>query len=388
MKKLISVFMIIIMLVSLSGCRGSKNELNKLAVVIAIGFDLTPDNKYIFTAQILNPQKEPSSAMGMPGKRGQQASSDVIVLSSMGSTPEDAISHMSTELGKTLFFGHSKCIVIGKTLAESDLTLFTDSTLRSYESRPDNPLFVTQGNASDIIKAVPMGEKIPANAIENLINQQSSYGYASIVSRLDFANAFSNKSSAPITGLINLQKNSTGSIFDMSGTAVFKSGKLIGVLNMNETRGLQWIKGNVQEGSITSYIKDKGIVTFDILNSKSVVKPLMIDGKLNMQISISVESNIVEMSAPLDPIKYPETMDMLGRVQDEAIEKEIRVALNTAQKKYNADIFDFNGIIHRDNPGLWNSMKKSWDHIYPYLNVEIIINSKVRRPGTISKPIE
>lgn len=150
--------MIIILLVSLSGCRGS-NRLNKLAIVIAIGFDLTPDNKYIFTAQILNPQKEPSSAMGMPGKRGQQASSDIIVLSSMGSTPVDAISHMSTELGKALFFGHSKCIVIGKTLAESDLTLFTDSILRNYESRPDNPLFVTQGDASDIIKAVSIGEK-------------------------------------------------------------------------------------------------------------------------------------------------------------------------------------------------------------------------------------
>lgn len=50
----------------------------------------------------------------------------------------------------------------------------------------------------------------------------------------------------------------------------------------------------------------------------------MIDGKLNIQISISVESNIIEMSAPLDPIKYPETMDMLGRVQDEAIEKKLQ----------------------------------------------------------------
>ncbi|ERI91364.1 hypothetical protein HMPREF1982_03323 [Clostridiales bacterium oral taxon 876 str. F0540] len=57
MKRLTLIAMSIMIIFSATSCKESKRELEKLAVVSAVGFDLTAQNEYVVTAQILNPQK-------------------------------------------------------------------------------------------------------------------------------------------------------------------------------------------------------------------------------------------------------------------------------------------------------------------------------------------
>ena len=152
MKKIISILSIIFFTFSLVGCIEAKTELNNLSVVLADGFDLTKDNKYLLTVQVLSTQKNSSSSMGGQSKGGQQISSDIIVYSVEGETPTDAISKLSIKFGNELFFGHSKYMVIGKDLAQAKLDLLVDAMLRGHDTRLDNVLLVTKGKASDIVK--------------------------------------------------------------------------------------------------------------------------------------------------------------------------------------------------------------------------------------------
>ncbi|MBC2580193.1 Ger(x)C family spore germination protein [Clostridium sp. DJ247] len=389
MKKFISIFMTIIVAISITSCREEKRELNILAVVLAIGFDLTPEGKYVFTAQILNPQKESSGGGRTKKTQGQQGSSEVVVFSATGDTPQNAVDHMSIEQGRSLFFGHTKYVVVGKELAESGLSLYIDASLRNYETRPDHPIFVTKGKASDIITAVNTDEKNPTNTIENLVRLQSTRGFTPIVSRINFANALVSDTGTPIIGVIELAKNHTlDATFKMAGTAVFKKDKLIGFLNMYETRGMQWIKGKVKGGTITAYLQDNKVITFDILKLKSEVKPIVTGDTVTIQINIKSQSNILEMSDTLDPMKNPKIMDELSKLQDQAIEKEVKLALYAAQKKLNIDMFDFGGVIHREYPIFWKKIKKDWNYLFPHINVEIKVDSTVKRPGIISKPMK
>lgn len=389
MKKFILIFMTIIVAISITSCKEAKRELNILAVALVLGVDLTPEGKYVMTVQILNPQKESSGSSSAKLTKGQQGSSEVSIFSATGNTTQEAINHMSTKLGKSLFFGHTKYVVIGKDLAESGLSDYIDGSLRSYSSRPDHPIFVTKGKALDIVKAVTTDEKIPSIAVENLIRMQSIRGFTPIVSRIDFANALSSDTGTPIMGVIELLKDHTlDATFNLSGTAVFKKDKLIGYLNMDETRGMQWIKGKVKGGSITAYLKDNKSIALDILKSKSEVKPIVTGDTVTIQINIKEQSNILEMSDALDPMKNPQIMDELSKLQDQAIEKEVGLALYAAQKKLNADIFDFGGVIHRDNPIFWDKIKKDWNYLFPHIKIEIKVNSSIKRPGIISKPMK
>lgn len=383
MKRFISIVLIIIFALSSTGCSRTKQEIDKLSVALAIGFDLTPEGKYVFSAQILSTESKPSTSVP------KKSPSNVVVFTSSGNTPYDAINHISTTLGKNLFFGHSAYIIVGNRLAENGLSLILDATLRNSDTRPDSPLLLAKGNALDIIKATTADEKIPASAIDNILKFQVSKGYIPKTSRLDFANSLASKTSAPILGLISLEKGgNSDNTFVAAGTGVFKRDKLIGYLNKNETRGMQWIDGKIQSGNLIVQTPDSGMITFDILKSKATVKPILKNDKITIKINIKEEANVVEMTEDIDVMKTPDKIKKLNELQNQAIKTEVLSALNAAQKKLKADVFHFGSKVHRQYPKFWKTAEGDWDNIFPNLNVEVNIDSSVKRPGIISKPIK
>lgn len=385
MKKFTCIFMSILIAFSVAACSGAKQEVQKLAVVLAMGLDLTPENKYMITVEILNAQKDSSQSKG----GGQGSGSEVMLFSSQGDTVSDAISRLSTNFGRSLYFGHTQYLVVGKHLAESGLSSLMDELLRSHEARPGNILLLARGKASEIMEFKPVDEAIPANSVRNLIKLQSRIGYSPIVSRLEFANALSSKTESPVMGVIGTDgENIKESTFKLAGTGVFQKDKLIGFLNTDETRGMQWVKGKVKSGNIVSPYSENSKITFALLNAGSKVKPVMENGSVKIKITIKTESNIIEMPDELDPMKNPKIMDDLAKLQSESIEKEVKLALYAAQKKFNADIFDFGGLIHREYPKDWKKLENNWSSVFPNVKVEVTVSSTVKSPGLISKPIK
>lgn len=57
-------------------------------------------------------------------------------------------------------------------------------------------------------------------------------------------------------------------------------------------------------------------------------------------------------------------------------------------KKLKADIFHFGSKVHRQYPKFWKTAESDWENIFPNLNVEVNVDSSVKRPGIISKPIK
>ena len=389
MKRLILIFILIMISMFTTSCKGTKVELDKLAVAVAIGYDITPEGKYLLTVQILNPQKDSSG--GMMGKKdaSKQKATDVVVYDAIGDSLSACKGQLTIKLGKELNYSHTKFIVVGKHLADSGISTVLDTVLRGNKMSPDVPLLVTKGNAFDIIRATSVYEKIPANEVENILNLQSSFGFANLASILSFANALSSNTSSPIAGVINLSENNDAdATFEVVGTAVFKKDKLIGFMGMNETRGIQWINGKVKSGYITTLSRDKGKITFEIIRSSSKIKPSIKTDSYTILINVKEESDISEMIGNLDPMKNLEITKRLESSQEEAITNEIKLAVSAAQNKFDADIFGFGEMIHRDYPKEWIDIEEHWKDVFPKLNIEVNVISSLKRPGYISKPIE
>ncbi|MBU3100591.1 MULTISPECIES: Ger(x)C family spore germination protein [Clostridium] len=389
MKRFICIFILIMISTFTTGCKGTKDELDKLAVAAAIGYDITSDGKYILTAQILNPQKNPSGSMMEKKAGSQQKATDVVVFNTIGDSISDCKGKLTTKLGKELNYGHINFVVVGRQLAESGIATVLDAALRGYKMGPDTPLIVTKGNAFDIIRATSVHEKIPANEVNNILRLQSSFGFTKNVSILDFTNSLSSKTDSPVTGVINLSKSkNSDETFELAGTAIFKKDKLIGFMDMNETRGMQWVNGKVELGYITTLSLDEGKITFEIIKSSSKIKPSLKIDSFTMLINVKEESNISEMTGKLNPMKNSAIMDRLEIRQNDAITNEIKLAIYAAQKKFGADIFGFGEMIYRDYPEKWERIKDRWKDIFPNLNIEIKVISSLKRPGYISKPMD
>jgi len=387
MKKLMVFFMITIIMVLVTGC-GAKNEIEKLGLVVAMGIDSTPDGKYLVSLQILKAQKQPSGGMG--GQKGgkQAIPTDVEVLTVSGDTIYNALENLSTQLGKKIHLSHINFVVISEELAKSGVASIIDAGIRSHQFRTNTPVLVTKGKAARIIAVAIPEDPIPANAIENILEQQLRYGYTAVVTYLDFANSLASKTASPVAGVINLHETEqAGEALKVGGIAVFNKDKLIGYLDEEETRGMQWLKGKVKDGSIVITSPDTGKITLRVTQAGSKIKPVMKNNKPLIQVTVKADGYIRDMEGNLDPMKEPDIIKELEELQNAAIKKETDQALYAAQKKFTADIFEFGETVHRDYPEQWRRMEKHWSEIFPDLDIEVTVDSHIRRPGMISKPV-
>lgn len=151
---------------------------------------------------------------------------------------------------------------------------------------------------------------------------------------------------------------------------------------------MQWIKGKVKNGTITTSLPNGKKITFYILGATSKVKSIIENNNIIIKVNIKSQSSILELDDKLDTMKHPKIMDDLGKLQSEAIEREVNLALNASQKKFDADIFDFGSLIHRDYPKEWKSLEGNWNNIFPHIKVEVTVTSNLKNPGTISKSID
>lgn len=371
----------------LTGCM-DKREIESLAFAVALGVDADSYNNVIASVQIIKAgSKKKEEGTNEPSK------AEVYVCS--GNTIYDALNNLSQKLGMPIKFSNEKCLIIGEKFAELGVEPIIDLSLRFSDMRPITPILVTQGKASDILNLQTKENPISAFAIEALIKAQKRLGFAAVTTNLEFVNSIRSESGITTCGVINIDKKdkdvSDNSLI-LSGSAVFKKDKLIGFMNNRETRGMQWVKGKVRSGIIVIGTPKENKMSLNIIRSGSSIKPTIANKKIDIKVDIKEMSNIREIDQyKLENMDFnadPGIIDSLSRQQDEAIYKEVASAINAAQKRLNADIFDFGSSLYRDRPHEWNSLKNDWDEIFPYIDININISSEIKKTGAMSKSIE
>lgn len=370
------------------GCTRNKKEIQRLFIVLAVGVDSTPDNRIEVTMQLLNPNVSSQQTGGSPGG---SVGNDVIVLSGIGDTFFDAVFEVSKSMSQVQHFGHTKYIVIGESLARKGIGDLIDSFVRIEEFRLNTPILITKGKASEIVKLNTAKNPIPAIVVENLFLRQEIIGYRPFSYMLDFINSLTSDTTSPVLAVINPSKPSedtSDKTFVMSGTAVFKKDKLIGYMTDKETRGLQWINGKVQAGSVTFVSGEFGKVSCEIIKSVSKAKSIVDGDKIVIEINIKTVSDVRRITAKIDPVKNPEILDKIGKEQSKAIRNEVDLALNTAMNDLDADIFGFGEVVHRNYPKEWKKLQKSWPSLYQNIDVRVIVNSTIRSTGLTNKPVK
>ncbi len=382
-KKILLCFLTISISFSAIGCSGNKKEIQRLFIVLALGVDSTPDDRIEVTMQLLNPNVSGQQTGGTDGSSGK----DVIVLSGIGDTFFDAVFQASKTMSQVQHFGHTKYIVIGETLARKGIGDLVDSFIRIEEFRLNTPILITKGKASEIVKIQTPKSPIPAIVVENLFLRQEMIGYRPFSYMLDFENSLTSDTTSSVLAVINASRPSEGTpdkTFVMSGTAVFKKDKLAGYLTDKETRGLQWVNGKVKVGSVTFVSEEFGKVSCELVKSSSKVKSILDGDKITIEINIKVTSDVRRISAKIDPVKQPEILDRIGKEHSKAIMNEIELAINKS-KDIGLDIFGFGEAVHRSYPKEWKKLQKSWDSLYPNIEVKINVDSTIRSTGLSNK---
>jgi len=378
--KIVMCFFIIL---NLTGCWDNV-ELNKIAIIMGVAIDKSPEIGGIdMTVQVANTAGIKSSSTDIIGSKNTNA---YFNLESEGDTIYDIIKNFSKKSSRKLFFAQNQVIILGRGVAEEGLGKYIDFFFRNRETRRLVWILVSDKTASEILNVKSDFENIPALSINELIKQQQFNSEAPMIDLHEFSSRLMSTTTSPIAPIIKVTIEGNKKIAYVSGTAVFKKDKMVGELNKSETRGMLWTLGEVKKGIIvTNAPGTYNKISLETTNSSSKLIPEIKNGKITMKIMIKEDGNLGDQSDSSD-LTNLKTLEALEKEKASVIKNEVMLALKKAQN-LDADIFGFGEAIYQKYPERWRYMEKNWNETFKDINVDIQVETRLRRPGKITKPI-
>lgn len=384
-KATVMILIMITLSLSMTGC-WNRRELPSLAIVLGLGIDKGQgNNKLELTTQIVKTAELKSNTSNDEESSKGTGSGAYWNVQESGDSVFSILRDFTHKSSRKLYWPHNQVIIFGRSLAEDGVGDYLDFFLRDQETRLEVFILVAEDKAKDIFDVPPKLEKVPSINISDLIDAQAANSQTSTVKFYQFLNRSLNKPTAAIAPLIKIEGNGDNRNLAISGTAVFKDYKMVGELNKEETRGLLWGINKIKSGIITIDCPDcQRKINLEILRSQGKIRSEFREGKPHMIIEINEEGNIGSQDCP-ESFESPEEAKKLEELASESIREEIESALHKA-RTLKADIFGFGEIIHQKHPREWQEIKNDWDKIFPDLDVEILVNAKVRRSGSLNRP--
>lgn len=389
-RKTALVFFFIALLLFLGGC-WNRRELNDLAIAVAMSVDKV-GKQYHVAVQVVDPG-EVATKKGGGGQR-----TPVTLYSANGETLFEAIRRITTSSSRKIYFSHLRMYVIGEALAREGIGNVLDFISRDHELRTDFYIVVAK-NASgeNALKILTPLEKIPAiSMFTSLESSQKAWAPTVAITLDELINDIASDGKQPVlTGLEvtsdpqigetkgNVQKIKSPAGLKYLGLTVFKEDKLIGWLNETESKAYNYIRNEVKSTINVMSCPKGGKLSIEIISSKTKVKGRVTNGKPQIDVEVRIEGNVGEVECKIDLTKTESIAELEKRAEQEkkdVIEKSIK----KVQKKYKVDIFGFGEVIHRADPKAWKKLKKDWDKTFVNLPVNVKINVKIRRLGTLS----
>lgn len=381
------LFIIILISIYCTGCM-SRVDIQKLSIVMGMGIDVDDSNSYKISFQVLQSGagKQDSSRGAEKGAGGGEG---VLYYEGIGETVFEAMGDAASKMSKSEFYGQLKIVVIGNRAAERGIASIVDFLGRFNEIRASIPIYVTKGTAASIMRMSISEDTIPVNAIDEMVMNQIRSGRNPVIYMAELLDTFAKEDRYPILGVINLSKKTESAgaeSFIMDGIAAFDGDKLINYLSTKEIEGYQYIMGKVDDGSSVVKMPSGSKISLEILETKGRIRTEVVNGKPEVSINISQLTSVREMPGNFNPVKNPDILEEIGKLQSENIRGKVEKTLRIVQNEIGKDIIDIGGEIHRHHPKEWKNIKENWKDIFPYLDIEINVDTRVRGTGLITKP--
>lgn len=368
----------------LTGCWNNR-DLTEINMVTALGVDRLEDGKVLVTVQVVEPAAIQSTSSGK-GKGGGAQSKPVFVESYEGETVFDALRSMLSIVDKKLFLSTTQVLILGEGLSKKGINEVLDFFERDSEIEYDTvDVLVAKGaTPKDLLEIETDMDPIPAMYIKKTAENTVSRGTVKRTILIDLIKDMGNSGRQVAIGQITKAGEKE---VRTEGTAVFRDGKLAGWLDSSETRGYLFATGKVGS-AIVNVPADEGKISIEVIRSKGKVNVEFENGEPAMlSVQVGLEANVGEYEAE-GKLDSPDGLHKLEEILVEEVKKEIRMALDRAQKDYSSDIFGFGTQVHKYHPMYWKKAKEGWNDTFSKLPADIKVDAKIKRTGVIKGPIK
>jgi spore germination protein KC len=361
----------------LSGC-WDRIEVNDLALVMGTGIDTAPNGKIRLTAQIANPSQYGQSSSSSSGQL------PFIVVSTSGVNKVVATQRMQEKLSRKVYNPHRSVLIIGETLARRGIQPLLDQFTRDPKSRLDTFVLVAKGTTANALLQIPYPyEGVPMEAVREI--ERSKVAPAITLRELiDITSSGTMSAILPAIEKTVLPNGKGNKTFRIAGAAIFRHTKLAGWLDDDRTRGVMWLRKEVQKTTITARVEQKpGYISMDLLDITTKLHPKKEQGQVIMHVNTEATGDVIENTTGLD-LGKPENDAIVNQAFSAELQRRICASLYTIQHQYKTDVLGFAEILHKEDLPEWKKLSNTWDQEFPKLKVTLHAKVKIRQIGMIN----
>ena len=375
---------LILLLPLLSGCYNYR-ELNELGITTAVSIDYKDNNFYVI-AEVINPikQQDASSSNNSP----------FVNYNSSSSSLQDAFRKVVLESPRQLYAAQLEIIVLSEEVVNNHLEEVLEYFARDPEARTEIKIIVAK--TEDSIKAITLQTLLTSLSSSNIIK---SLDLQSKVLGMDYPvtlNELLNMYIDPYLEVVlpsmtlygnyeigdekeNITTSSPKAIVKIDGSTITKDNKILGYLDLEESKILNLINGKLKETIIKMNYYD-GYIIFEP-NRIKLSRELDIKNNI-IKINISGYSKTKEIQSNID-LKDPKEVEKLNKALNMELEKKITDTFNSIREKYDTDVFGFQELYYRTNYKYFKENCTNWyEDIYPKIKLEIKANVKIYEKGS------
>ncbi|MGW6382535.1 Ger(x)C family spore germination protein [Peribacillus butanolivorans] len=367
-----------------SGC-WDRVEINDLAIVTAAAIEKKEDNQIELSIQVFIP-KSLSSGGGQGGPGGGGGVPTTLVRSEKGSNISDALSKLQSKVPRKIFWGQCKVFVFGEKVAKEGIQEHLDFLLRHPQPRERAYVYVSKGKAKPILQSLPPLETYSGEVMRELTDLH--IGMKVTLQNLD--EMLTGKSHAAALPLIDILPPGKGEkklqgIPYIVGAAVLNKDKMTGTMTEKETRGILWLRDEIESYTVTLKPKgEKGEISLSPVSAQVKLVPQIQNKKWKLLVKINTEGSVIQNGTNMN-LSSPKALKVAERSYQKEIEKRIEMAfLHTQNKK--ADIIGLGRDFYRKYPKQFNKIENHWNEIFEEIEVEVDVVAHIRRQGYIDKP--
>jgi len=401
-KKIIVIIMLVIAsITSLTGCL-EHTELNKLGIVSGIAIDKV-DDKYLFTAQILNPSAiagEVHNAL------------PIYTLQGDGTTIQEAYNKLNQLTSSALFLSHLDVIVIDETFAKSGFAPLLNFALRHAEIRPDINIIVAKDvAASEILNVVTALDMIPTaqlnvsqmvqtrtarltsnnlyevvdmvntHAINVVLNAVTIHHEAKYldddVERQNGTDGKTHPSGSTIDNILNIANPVQLRIEHLG---VFQADSLVGFLDTHEAQLYNMVMGNKKRYAIATEIDEDYYVSARIRNVDSQITTDLTNNEAT--ITMNLDAIILENTYPID-LTNAENLKAISEYVKKQVNDDLEKFLEKVQKELKSDIFGIGNQAYYHENDVWRELEGYWPERFPELKINVELEVTIDSVGEI-----
>ncbi|ENK1244054.1 Ger(x)C family spore germination protein [Clostridium sporogenes] len=292
---------------------------------------------------------------------------------------QDSIDKIVNKSSRSLSFGHLKLMVLNTSVLDYSNTFKEVIDYLQREPSINRMMYIvfSEDKSEEILDFKPNMEKSVENYITGMLENNKKNNTAFPLTLNEFLEETSQNKTALIP-IINIDKKNKD--LKISKVAVIKNDKIRGYISTDQANNIQLINKKFKGGTRT-IIRDGSPLDYSIENSQREIK-LKDKENLNFDIKLNIEGQIKgynidkQISSKSDISKIEENLN-------NAIAQEINEVIRISQSEYNTDILDLGEYVYKYHPTVWKKIKGDWNELYKTVNINVSVDTKVRRIGAI-----